>query len=316
MSPTLALLVTYHNERDLLRECLASFVSSHDTPDEIIVYDDASDAPANEYVPPSVNARVIRATATGGPARGRNALLRATRADYIHFHDADDFVLPEWCSRVRTAIADGGPDVVFTEVSSVQNGAVLSERVLEIDRLVTADADLVSFCLRGSMLVPAGTYRRSVVEAVGGYRETLWQSEDFDFHVRLAASGVSFSILPDPLVVIRVRPESRSQNRLEVWTSIVDAVAALARELPASYRPELAEAAARAGSQLYKLKARQRAREAFALASRLGPPVFDGQSSYYRWVARTFTPEVAEELGLLYRALLPGAVRARARQLT
>jgi hypothetical protein len=231
----------------------------------------------------------------------------------VHFHDADDWFDPSWCLRVRQAIDQTGHDALFTEVTSIYQGRRYSERVLGLRRL-NVEPDLVRFCLGGSMLVPAGTYRRDVVLAVDGYRERLWQAEDFDFHVRLAASGISYTVLDEPLVLIRLRTEGRSQRQVEVWSSAVQAVAELANELPPRYRADLAESAARSGSALYRLGAAHESHAAFNLARRLGPPTFVGQSPVYRLVARTFTPELAEWLGARYRSTLPHAVRARVSQ--
>lgn len=314
MRPRLAVLITYFGERTLLRECLTSLTAGSDVPDEILIHDDASDAPASDYVPPGVHATIVRATTNRGPARGRNTLLRETDADYVHFHDADDSFDREWCARVRQALFDTQADAVFTEVESEYQDRVFAERVLGLAHL-KEDPDLVRFCLRGSVLVPAGTYRRRVVEAIGGYREGLWQAEDFDFHVRLAASGITYTIIDEPLVLIRLRAEGRSQRQVEVWSSVVQAVSALANQLPGEYRPDLAEFAARAGSSLFKLGQVGEAREAFRIARSIGRPRFQEQPSAYRWVARTFSPELAESVSAVYRATVPKNLRARIAQL-
>src|SRR5437867_2048704 len=86
MQPTIAVLITYHNEGRLLTECLDSLLTQADRPKEILVYDDASDVPAEEQVPDGADVRVIRSTRNTGPARGRNALLRAAESEFLHFH--------------------------------------------------------------------------------------------------------------------------------------------------------------------------------------------------------------------------------------
>ena len=307
--PTLAVLITYYGERELLRECVESVLAQEGRPDEILVYDDASPHPAEDYLPEGFPGRVVRGAVNRGPCHGRNVLLREATADYVHFHDADDLFDSGWCRRVRETLDETGADVVFTEITSYRDGELLSERVLGLERLERED--LVRFCLSGSMLVPSGTYRRELVLALGGYREELWQTEDYDFHVRMAVRGPRFAVVPEPLVRIRVRAEGRSQKRIEVWTSAVQAVRLLAAEIPAEYRPELAEAAVRAGSVLYKEGALEEARDAFRLAERIGPPDYRGQRGLYRAVARTFGAEAAERFGAWYRSLVPQGFRAR-----
>jgi glycosyltransferase involved in cell wall biosynthesis len=308
MRRTLGVLITYHNERELLRECLESLCVQRDVPEEVLIYDDASDFPACDYVPREMACRIIRGEVNRGPAYGRNVLLRASRSDYIHFHDADDLFHPEWCPRVRQVIEESNADVILTEICSMENDRVVCDRVLGLDRL-RGGRDLVRFCIEGAVLTPAGTYRRSCVVAIGGYREQLWQSEDFDFHIRLAASGVSYKIIREPLVIIRLRASGRSRNQVEVWASAVEAITFLSKELPSDYYPILAEKAAYCGSVLFRLGAHTVARKAFQLAHELGPPTFRGRRALYRGMAKLFGPLVAERMGSLCRRVLPEWVR-------
>ena len=306
MQPTISVLITYYNERELLTECLRSLATQTQLPDEILIYDDASTYPAAEYVPADLPTQVIRGEVNGGPARGRNSLLRAATGEYVHFHDADDLFEPTWCAQVGAAL--DGVEVVFTEIHSFASGKLLSERVLGLAQL-QADGDLLRFCIRGAMLVPAGTYRRDLLLELGGYREALWQAEDYDFHIRLAARGVRYRLVDTALVTIRVRSEGRSSNQREVWSSALQALKLQATELPTAYSNELAEMAAYVGSQLFKLGARHTAGEAFQLAYSLGPPTYVRQRRSYRLLAGALGPEAAEWISASYRRLLPEPLR-------
>lgn len=311
MSVRLAVLITYHNERGLLRECLDSLQGQTEALDEIVVYDDASAYPAAEYIPSGIQVRSIRGEVNRGPSCGRNILLRAAESDFVHFHDADDLFDPQWCAKVRGAIRSSDPDAVFTEVSSWQAKRRLNQNTLGLHRLL--GKDLVSFCIAGALLTSSGTYRRSVVLAVGGYREALWQSEDWEFHVRLAAAGVTYCIIDEPLIIKRVREESRSENLEEVFISAVQGITLLAEELPVRYRPELSDAAARAGRALYRIGACDDARSAFLLARSLGGPPLRREHSLYRLAAGVLGLEGAERAGSVYRRLVPAPVRGRVR---
>lgn len=309
MQITLGVLITYHNERELLRECLESLLNQSEKPDEVLVYDDASDYPAEDYVPAGFPVRIIRGDVNRGPSYGRNVLLHASRSDYMHFHDADDLFHPDWARRIRQAIAETGVDVVFTEVSSLdEEGRLLCERVLGLERLCT-DGDLVRFCIQGAMLAPAGTYRREIILAIGGYREELWQTEDYEFHIRLAVSGVQYMNILDPLISIRVRSAGRSQKQEEVWASALEALKIAARELSQKYHQDLSEAAASVGSKLFQLGMHKQAREAFDFAFRLGRPTFSGKPWTYRIIARLVGPYITEQIGQHYRCVIPEQLR-------
>jgi hypothetical protein len=182
--------------------------------------------------------------------------------------------------------------------------------ILNLRRLRT-EPDLVAFCLAGAIFPSASVFRRSAALAVGGYSEAYAQSEDFEFHVRLAASQVSYGAIEAPLVAKYSRRASNSSLApVAVWTSATQAIGSLAEHLPARYAPELADAAVRAGSQLFRLGALTEAREAFRLAGAIGRPTFSQYRSLYRWTARWLGPEAAERLGALYRSGLPRSLRA------
>jgi Glycosyl transferase family 2 len=307
---SVGVLVTYFGEQELLRECLESVAEQTEPVDEVLVYDDASDAPAEDFIPHGLPVTVLRGEVNRGPAHGRNRLLFASQSDYVHFHDADDLFAPEWHACVRDVLEVQDVDAVFTEIDAVDEADTRSERILALANL-TPGADLVRHCIQGVMLVPSGTYRRDRALAIRGYRESLHQAEDFDFHVRLAASGVTYAAIKASLVTIRVREAGRSRNQAQTWSCYLEAVALLANELPAKYRPELADAAARAGSKLFRLGARREADAAFELARQFGPPRFSNQRGAYRLLARTVGYRPAEQLAQAYRGILPAGLRQR-----
>lgn len=299
---TLAVLITYHDEGELLTACVASLVGQEGEPEEIVVYDDASIVPAERYVVGFDRVRVVRGEINRGPARARNELLRLSTAEYVHFHDADDRFHPEWSARVREAIERTRADMVFTEIASYRDGALICERLLDLTRLVQS-SDLVDFCLGGFVLTAAGTHRRESLLAVGGFRSELWQAEDFDLHVRLASSGASHTVIHEALILRCSRPDSWSTDQLQVWRDYSRSLHLLADELPARYHQQLSECAARAGSRLYLEGDGPGARAAFRLGARLGPPRYIYQGRRYQIMARFLGPQVTEFTASLYRRL-------------
>jgi glycosyltransferase involved in cell wall biosynthesis len=303
----LAVLITYHNEGALLTRCLTSLMSQTWPVDQVLLYDDASTLAPEHHVPPGCALVIIRGERNIGPARARNVLLRSTTADLVHFHDADDEFVPSWCEKVKSAFA-ADVDSVLTEISRRSHTGQQVECTLGL-KSVADGGDLVPFSIRGALLPSAGTYRKTVVDAVGGYRESLWQSEDWDFHVRLLASGVRARLILEPLVVAHRRSDSRSERREEVWSSAIDAIRLLSTEIPQEYRPDLAEAASRAGSELHRAGAVRKARVAFALARQLGGARRKTGRPLYRSAALMAGLEGAERLGRLYRWAIPLSVR-------
>jgi glycosyltransferase involved in cell wall biosynthesis len=314
MEHTLAILITCHNDGELLRQCLESLLPQANGPEEVLIFDDASDMPASRFVPEDSRIVVERSERNVGPSAGRNALLRRSRSDYVHFHDADDMFSPEWCRLVRHEIEQAHPDAVFTEISTYRGSSLPSQStlvsgtVLGLERLAE-HGDLLRFCIEGYMLTPAGTYRRQTVVATGGYPEEYWQSEDFYFHCAMALGGISYRLIRQPLVSVRIRHDSRSQNVREVRHDTLRIVERLAREVPPQYSVYLADKAMAIGSELLTRGCRLEAAEAFRLGLRIGPPAYAQATHIYRALARIVGPWNAEQLRTAYRRILPPGLR-------
>lgn len=312
MPPTIGVLITYHNERHLLTECLESLLQSA-PPDEVLIYDDGSKFQAEEFIK-DFPVKVIRSETNKGPSFGRNQLLKESRSDFIHFHDSDDLFEKDWLLKIRREIETKNPDAVFTEIASFKdnpsNENLISTQVLNLKSL-DRDPDLLKFCLSGSLLVPSGTYRRQIVSEMGGYPENLWQSEDFYFHCRLAARNISYSMITEPLIRIRVHQASRSKNEVEVWSSYLKALEILSAELPKRCFTDISSAATRAGSKLFRLGAKDKASAAFALAARLEKPRYEDQNKMYRFLARLTGPLFAEHIAAAYRHVVPVSFRRK-----
>ncbi|MGH7197405.1 MAG: glycosyltransferase family 2 protein, partial [Candidatus Omnitrophota bacterium] len=213
--PSLGVLVTYHNEGELLTECLDTLLSGSDTPDEILIYDDASGDPAERYVKKEHPVRIIRGEENIGIGLARNELMRASQSDFVHFQDADDFFDPRWCAAVRGAIGAGETDLVLNNVSAVEPGSRESapQRLYDFSEL-RASKDLLDFFLSEYtyVLVAMSTFRREAALRAGEFlpREVLNFAEDFEFHMRLFALGLKYEVVEEGLVIKRRRPNSLS----------------------------------------------------------------------------------------------------------
>lgn len=306
--PTLAVLITYHNEGHLLTQCLRSLWDQSDRPDEILIYDDASDLPPSDYVPRDVRAKIIRGEANLGPGIGRNRLLAHSECEFVHFHDSDDLFASGWCAAIRSDIALHDADLILTNVASFSGPDQVSSQVLPLE-LLSLNADLTSFSIENPILVPSGTFRRREAIEMGGFRSSLWQAEDYDFYIRLSSRTNKWRSINAPLVRIRIRPDSRSKDRSAVYKCALKSIRLLAEELPSKYRPDLSNAAAKFAAHLFQLGLRDDAGNAFTLAFQIGTPNFAGRSIGYKILSHLVGPLRAEEAAAVYRSTLPIGLR-------
>jgi glycosyltransferase involved in cell wall biosynthesis len=295
---SLSFCITYHNEGPLLKELVEAVLTQDEAPDEILIYDDCSSLPP-ECLPDSNCIRVIRGEANVGPAQSRNAMLAQAAGNFIHFHDADDLLAPGWAKAVRAALADPSVDCVFCECNSEYAGRVI-ERSQSLSKLAES-GDLLAFAISFGLFVPTGVYRTSLVRDVGGY-PAYWQSEDYAFHIRLALAGPRFAIVPQPLVVIRLRPEGRSaRERSRVFVDAVRILGDLRSSLPKSYFLAAGCKAFTVARNLFNLGDEKGAAEGFVVARQFCTQPWADQPAHYRLSAATFGPIAAERMGRIFR---------------
>jgi hypothetical protein len=169
--------------------------------------------------------------------------------------------------------------------------------------------DLLAHALRGGLLVCGGTYDKRLLEQLAGFREDLWQSEDYDLHMRLALLEPRWHAVAKDLVLIRRHAQQRSRKVREVWIDALTALETNSSRFPAAAYPHVAFAATRAGSALYAAGAHEEAARAFRLAHRFGGVRYERalMTRLTRWVGAL----PAERLAAAYRRIVPQNWRAR-----
>jgi len=190
MAQTITAIVPTYNRAVYLSEALASIASQTRPVDEIIVWDDGStDATETVARAAAGPVRYFR-SANGGKSRALNAAMAKATGSLIWICDDDDIALPHAAqtlagllgARSDADVAGGSYRRFHTDPGTgariergpgywpdLSQGSVLRHLLEDI------------FLFQNATLV-----RRSAYEAVGGFREDLPRSIDYDMIVRLA----------------------------------------------------------------------------------------------------------------------------------
>src|SRR5215467_8951 len=111
--PTLALCVPAYNAAALLPRLLRSAAAQNSPFDEIIVCDDAS-TDGNDAVARELGAKVIINATNLGCSASKNRAFNEALSSWIHFHDADDELLPHFTTIARRWMTrSDAPDIVL-----------------------------------------------------------------------------------------------------------------------------------------------------------------------------------------------------------
>ena len=190
--PTIALCIPAYKAEEHLPRLLESARQQNPPFDEIIVCVDASpDATAD--VARTFGVTVIVNETNLGCSASKNRALEAAISDWVHFHDADDILLPDFTREAHDWMGlDNPPDVVIMGFEYLD--FLTREHLttgLQSDEQLSSDP--VGYAIRNK-LPNFGIYQREKISALGGFDvdpATLY-NEDVAFHLKLALAGCSF----------------------------------------------------------------------------------------------------------------------------
>ena len=172
---------------------------------EVIVVDDGSQDGSAQIVRDIADPRIIllqRQTPSGGAARPRNLGIARARAPYIAFLDADDLLKPGKLGGAADALDEHHEaGFAFGEFEHIDADGRILESFVVRDKLSAcplaqtplgqgwsfiAQAELARGFLYRNFISPSGVMvRKSVLEKVGTFDESLVYSEDLDLWFRL-----------------------------------------------------------------------------------------------------------------------------------
>ena len=184
---------------------------------EVIVVDDGSeDAAAHARAATSAGARLVRRQCSGGPAAARNDGWRASSAEVVVFVDADCIPAPGWEDVLMAHFAD--PALGAAAPRMVTGHSLAAPRWMTCYEATRSPLDLgcSEAPVRPAGRVPyvpsaALAVRRSALDDVGGFDESLRFGEDVDLVWRLAESH--WRVRYDPAAQV-VHP---SRDGLAAW---------------------------------------------------------------------------------------------------
>lgn len=215
---TFSVIIPSYKQAHLLPKAIESALLQAQDADvevEVIVVDDGSPDNGAEVASRYEGVTVIRQANAGVSAARNRGILRST-GRFLMFLDGDDFLRPGMFAAAARAFARNPDiDVVhgFADVVEEDDAVVVAEfggRDLTVDPFHS---------LLGGNAGPPVVFvvRREVLARAGLFDASLRSCEDWDFWLRVAASGAKFELVPDMRSVYRVLPGSLSKNLEVMW---------------------------------------------------------------------------------------------------
>lgn len=220
----MSVVVPTFNPGPHLAATLASLEHQTVHPAEVVVVDDGSEPPV---VLPACRmpTRLLR-IGHAGIAAARNAGVRATTAPLVHICDHDDLVDRTFFEHMAGVFAAEPSVGVAHSVCGLidGDGAVLPGRLpYRSPPVGDGERVLAPLLAENHIASVAAVFRREAFARVGGFR-SLDYVQDWDFWLRLAATGSRFEHVPETLAWHRVHPhqQSREAQRVQVLEESLD----------------------------------------------------------------------------------------------
>lgn len=208
----MSVVIPAHDAADTLAETVASLsAQTHGSWEAVVVDDGSTDdtfAVASALAEHETRLRVVSG-AHGGVSSARNAGIAATRNPWLLFLDADDLLTPVALERLLA------PLVANPALEMIYGGwlRLLPDGRTTDETWQVPPAELFAvFARTCGFAIHACLVRRSLVDAVGGFDETLVTCEDWDLWQRLARVEARAHQLPDRLAIYRLRARSASNS--------------------------------------------------------------------------------------------------------
>jgi hypothetical protein len=208
-APAISVIMPVHNGVATLDRAVASLIGQAFPDWELIAVDDASTDDSygrlQAWGERDRRIHVFQSNENRGPSAARNLALTHATADRVAYLDCDDEFYPDFLAhahrlRDRADVLIFGYDYLADEddPSQAQTWDPTPFGPLFFEQNIST---------------PIGVaHKRELWSRVGGFDESLWCQEDWDFWKRLARTGADVLYIPIRSGLYRFRHDSRSQS--------------------------------------------------------------------------------------------------------
>ncbi|MEO0032683.1 MAG: hypothetical protein RIS94_2441 [Pseudomonadota bacterium] len=234
-----AVIVPAYGVAHLVGEALISLQRQSLREWECVVIDDGAPDDVAGAVAPFMSDPRIRfvSTPNRGVSAARNRAIAESRAPLVALLDGDDLFRPDYLARI-VPLLEADPTLRLATCNARIFGAVTREKTC-VERPHKTRGTLADILDRSFNVYIGTTFRRGDFDTVGGFDETMAQSEDFDLWVRLMALGGEAHYVDAVLGEYRVRAGSASANAGRMLIGNRRVYEKLRRNLPGD-APEIA----------------------------------------------------------------------------
>lgn len=312
MRGTLSLCIPAYNAAWCLPQLLHSARDQSIPFDEILIYDDCGFDDIGE-IAMEYGATLVKGDQNRGCSFGKNKLAAISTSDWLHFHDADDLLLPNFTSEVHGWIARSGDkiDVLLLNFEYIEFADKKFLGTASHDQVLLQE-DPLRYVI-SNKTVNFGVYKKSSFLRAGGFDldPDVLYNEDKALHISLAKKGLHFDYLEE-ITCINYRHQGSMSvsNDLKCAKSNYHVLKKIASTHGQIYAKEITEQLWKAVTILASLEAWDYVKKSLNLIKGLGSLGVQTGNRYFDLLAR-INPLTAVWLREKMLRILQPALRKR-----
>lgn len=275
---TYALLVPCYNAEQFINGFLENIALQTKSFDEIIFYDDCS-SDGTLALLQSKNLKVLKGVSNNGPGHARNQLVKVSACDWVHFHDIDDELMPEYLERMCQIVdSNQSVDVILCNVNWIDGDTKKIMLEWEYSN-IGINEDPIRYTIANPIGGINGLYRKNKISDTTGFREDIRIWEDADFHINLAANHAKFYVEEQVLSYSIRNPKSASEDQHLGWKTRLELLLSYQKKFSAdAHQHEIGIQLQKVAVNLIILGDIQCAKSAYQLSEKCNVPVPDNPS--------------------------------------
>jgi len=183
---------------------------------EHIIVNDGEHKPTREMVEKHKDERrkFIEIKHSGSDAKPKNTAIKIAKGEYICYLDDDNEYLPNFMESLLAEIEIGEEDVVYGDMRIFKD-----EKDREGDKAIAIDFNAQLILHRSFVDCGMALHRKSAVEQIGGWDETLPRFKDWNLFVRMMKAGLKFRRVPIFLTRYYItKGNSAEKHPVKTWT--------------------------------------------------------------------------------------------------
>ena len=228
----ISVIVPCYNVARYIKECLDSiYIQSYNNLEVIAIDNNSSDNTLQlleKYRDDNeIGLQVLSEKHQGAPV-ARNTGLKIASGEWIQFLDADDILEPDKISHQIELISKSSSKVSFVA------GAFYRQNVSRERTLLLPSKDLWKGLFNTRLgITSANLWNRKYLDLVGGWKNSLQSSQEYDLMFRLLKCNSQVVIDESPFTIVRERKTGQisQRNPREKWRQYIDLRYSILRHL-------------------------------------------------------------------------------------